>query len=223
MKKDIHPEYHEITVVMTDGTSYTTRSTWGKAGDTLKLVVLRSGDKLKLNVKLEAYDAEALGMNVFPDADEDANVQVFTLGKDEDADHDRMGEMESLREKLEQQFGDSKEHRQMAEEMQRKAMDAMADAQRQILEFKDGKLIVRSAKDLEGRLHDIYGDLDQQLGDFNPKELSGHLDEMDHRLGMLEERLDRQMDQMNRHMDRLSAMFERLMDRMDHDQDEDDD
>ena len=37
MKKDIHPEYHEITVVMTDGTSYQTRSTWGKPGDTLKL------------------------------------------------------------------------------------------------------------------------------------------------------------------------------------------
>ncbi len=37
MKKDIHPEYHEITVVMTDGTSYSTRSTWGSAGDTLKL------------------------------------------------------------------------------------------------------------------------------------------------------------------------------------------
>ena len=37
MKKDIHPEYHEITVVMTDGTTYQTRSTWGKAGDTLKL------------------------------------------------------------------------------------------------------------------------------------------------------------------------------------------
>ena len=37
MKKDIHPEYHEITVVMTDGTSYTTRSTWGSPGDTLKL------------------------------------------------------------------------------------------------------------------------------------------------------------------------------------------
>ncbi len=37
MKKDIHPDYHEITVVMTDGTTFTTRSTWGKAGDTLKL------------------------------------------------------------------------------------------------------------------------------------------------------------------------------------------
>jgi len=37
MKNDIHPDYHEITVQMTDGTSYTTRSTYGKAGDVLKL------------------------------------------------------------------------------------------------------------------------------------------------------------------------------------------
>ena len=37
MKKDIHPDYHEINVVLTDGTTYTTRSTWGKPGDTLKL------------------------------------------------------------------------------------------------------------------------------------------------------------------------------------------
>ena len=37
MKADIHPDYHEIKVVMTDGTEYTTRSTWGKAGDTLHL------------------------------------------------------------------------------------------------------------------------------------------------------------------------------------------
>ncbi len=39
MKKDIHPDYHEITVLMTDGTSYKTRSTYGKAGDTLHLEV----------------------------------------------------------------------------------------------------------------------------------------------------------------------------------------
>lgn len=37
MKKDIHPDYHEISVVMTDGTTYTTRSTYGKEGDTLRL------------------------------------------------------------------------------------------------------------------------------------------------------------------------------------------
>ncbi len=37
MKQDIHPDYHDITVKMTDGTTYQTRSTWGKAGDTLVL------------------------------------------------------------------------------------------------------------------------------------------------------------------------------------------
>jgi large subunit ribosomal protein L31 len=37
MKNEIHPDYHEITVEMTDGTTYTTRSTWGKPGDVLKL------------------------------------------------------------------------------------------------------------------------------------------------------------------------------------------
>ncbi len=37
MKKDIHPDYHEITVQMTDGTEYKTRSTYGKEGDTLRL------------------------------------------------------------------------------------------------------------------------------------------------------------------------------------------
>ena len=37
MKEGIHPEYHEITIVLTDGSSYKTRSTYGKAGDTLRL------------------------------------------------------------------------------------------------------------------------------------------------------------------------------------------
>jgi len=39
MKADIHPEYHEITIEMTDGTTYKTRSTWGKEGDVLKLEI----------------------------------------------------------------------------------------------------------------------------------------------------------------------------------------
>jgi large subunit ribosomal protein L31 len=37
MKADIHPDYHTIKVVMTDGTEYLTRSTWGKEGDTMNL------------------------------------------------------------------------------------------------------------------------------------------------------------------------------------------
>jgi large subunit ribosomal protein L31 len=37
MKAKIHPNYHEITVVMTDGTEFKTRSTYGKPGDSLRL------------------------------------------------------------------------------------------------------------------------------------------------------------------------------------------
>lgn len=39
MKNDIHPDYHTITVELTDGSSFTTRSTYGAEGDTLKLDV----------------------------------------------------------------------------------------------------------------------------------------------------------------------------------------
>jgi large subunit ribosomal protein L31 len=37
MKADTHPDYHTVKVVMTDGTEFTTRTTWGKEGDTLHL------------------------------------------------------------------------------------------------------------------------------------------------------------------------------------------
>jgi len=37
MKKDLHPDYHMITVQLTDGSTYQTRSTYGAEGDTLVL------------------------------------------------------------------------------------------------------------------------------------------------------------------------------------------
>ena len=39
MKADLHPDYHTIKVQMTDGTTFQTRSTWGKEGDTLVLEI----------------------------------------------------------------------------------------------------------------------------------------------------------------------------------------
>ena len=39
MKAEIHPDYHNITIVMTDGTKYQTRSTYGKEGDVINLDV----------------------------------------------------------------------------------------------------------------------------------------------------------------------------------------
>lgn len=39
MKEGIHPDYHVINIQMTDGTTYQTRSTWGKAGDNMLLEI----------------------------------------------------------------------------------------------------------------------------------------------------------------------------------------
>jgi len=37
MRQGIHPDYHTIKVVMTDGTEFETRSTWGSEGDVMQL------------------------------------------------------------------------------------------------------------------------------------------------------------------------------------------
>jgi len=37
VKKELHPDYHMITVKLTDGTTYETRSTYGSEGDILSL------------------------------------------------------------------------------------------------------------------------------------------------------------------------------------------
>ena len=37
MKKDLHPDYHPVTVVMTDGSEYMTRSCAGSSGDRINL------------------------------------------------------------------------------------------------------------------------------------------------------------------------------------------
>ena len=39
MQQGIHPDYHEITVKLTNGKTFKTRSTYGKEGDTLTLDV----------------------------------------------------------------------------------------------------------------------------------------------------------------------------------------
>ena len=37
MKKEGHPDYHFITVLLNDGSKYLTRSTWGSEGDVMTL------------------------------------------------------------------------------------------------------------------------------------------------------------------------------------------
>ena len=52
MKSEIHPNYHTIKVVMTDGSEFTTRTTWGKEGE----MSLSQANKEKTKVKLSASD-----------------------------------------------------------------------------------------------------------------------------------------------------------------------
>ncbi len=37
MKPGIHPEYHYVTIILTDGTEYRTRTCAGKEGDVMRL------------------------------------------------------------------------------------------------------------------------------------------------------------------------------------------
>ena len=39
MKADIHPDYHEIKIIMTDGSEYMTRSTYGEPGAVIRLEI----------------------------------------------------------------------------------------------------------------------------------------------------------------------------------------
>ena len=38
-KKNIHPETHSVNIVLSDGTSFSVKTVWGKEGDTMKLDV----------------------------------------------------------------------------------------------------------------------------------------------------------------------------------------
>ena len=38
-KKNIHPETHNVTITLSDGTNFTVNTVWGKEGDNMKLDV----------------------------------------------------------------------------------------------------------------------------------------------------------------------------------------
>ncbi len=69
-KAGIHPDYHMINVVMTDGTRYQTRSTYGKEGDTLTLdvdpkthPVWVGGVNLRKTGRLESFNNRFSGIS----------------------------------------------------------------------------------------------------------------------------------------------------------------
>ena len=94
MKKDTHPDYHIITVKMTDGSSFQTRSAWGEANGTLVLdidptthtawtgggqkILDRAGRVGKFNKKFEGFlgDSEKKDNSVESNSDKTASEKT---------------------------------------------------------------------------------------------------------------------------------------------------
>ncbi len=198
-------------------------------GDTIKLVVLRSGDEVKVEVELAKYDPQALGvissgldggqdtgwsMTITPEGD----TEVFNfLGelKDIQLSEQLEEKLMQVQERIRQQLLESREQRDLAQQMREKALDAMRDAERQMIEFRDGKLLIRSAHDIEERMDEFF---EGQVHDRFERLASTELyEEMEGRLEELEDRFDRQFDALSEQLDDLAEMFDELMEALESD------
>ncbi len=262
-------------ILSIDGSDFADGELLGKvlhkkeAGDELKLVVLRGGDKMKIAAKLAPYNAEKLGManvtvNVAPTTGDFEfpmpNQNFGAFGKDlnfvPELHEKLMGalkasglseeEIERVQAQLHEHIGElgqyfnskdgafgfriapdhpdhpaphaneeqlieiERHHAEMQEKLhaqaQRqqefaavardKARQAMREVERQVMEMRDGRLIVRNAEQMEGELAQLEA-----------------------RLNDIEARLDAQMSRFESQMDRIADMFDRLMDRLEVDED----
>src|ERR1700686_580327 len=95
MKKDLHPDYHEITVIMTDGSEFVTRSTYGKKGDKLHLdidpkthpawtgthrMVDRGGQLAKFNKRFSGLSGKKEEAAAAPAASNEPKIKLTTTG-----------------------------------------------------------------------------------------------------------------------------------------------
>jgi len=112
--------------------------------------------------------------------------------------------LEKLKRELKIQLDHLGQNQIHVERIQKNALEAMKGAERQMLELREGKLMVRDLAELK-----------HELARGAPEALHEHVDGLEHRLEGLEKRLDEQMERMDRQMDRLADMLERLMDRLD--------
>lgn len=119
---------------------------------------------------------------------------------------------------------DEDKRRFIIDRMQMKAEQAMQDAERMTMEFKDGQLLLKrhveglelkgleglqSLEGLEGKLHEMAEKLHGSMPEIEA--------ELDGRLGELEERLNELESVLDSRMESLTGLIERLIDRLDED------
>ncbi|PCI09094.1 hypothetical protein COB72_07055 [bacterium] len=198
------------------------------AGDIMKLIVLRSGEKLKIKVELAEYNAKELGTSsnggkIYYDDQEGyeeirekieatrnhaKNIEFELLTKLEDGEfgHMQKGHLANLKVQLHDHLAKAADKHLISVKLHAQALDAMKVAERQLVEFQDGRLTVRSFPGVTGRI--------QHIDRFLPQAMNSHMDGMEARFSALESRIDHQIDEMGEQMDRLMNMFDRLMDRL---------
>jgi len=205
------------------------------AGDIMKLVVIRNGDQKKIKVKLAAYDAKALGndkekdVRLFPQninaprlPGAPGTPKMIELKILDELENGKFGhiqglEIEKLRESLHRQLEEAGIQGEMIIDVQGKAMDAMRHAERQMVEFRDGKLFVGSREKLDGSLLHLQHELHEQMGGFNMEALHEQLSELDERLEEIEEVLEEELEEMSETIEDLMEMFEDLMEALEDD------
>jgi hypothetical protein len=154
--------------------------------------------------KIQAQLHEQLGDlgNRFFFSNDDDNHFEFAITPHAEHEHKEHEIIELEREHMHQQEQAQRQrievvrNLELAELAKDKARQAMRDAERQIMEMRDGRLIVRSADQMQGGM-----------------------EELEARLAKLESRLESQMEQFESQMDRMADLFERLMDRLEEDRD----
>lgn len=225
-------------------------------GDTLKLVVLRGGEKVKVSAQLAAYSAEELGeitsitisrgdlitpavppaprggqwlgADVLPQIHEQltqalnsAGLSADEIAKVHEQLQTQMGQIRSRffssdaggslefspegeaehrdlkieREHAERGRFESSQPLALAEQAKDKARQAMRDAERQIMEMRDGRLIVRSAQRVENQM----GAMEDRIASLESR---------------LESQLESQMERFESQMERMSDLFERMFERL---------
>ncbi|MEM9372658.1 MAG: PDZ domain-containing protein [Planctomycetota bacterium] len=194
-------------------------------GDELKMFVLRGGKKIGLVAELAAFDAKALGRTAwiadsaddrFPGLvsppDVDNQIQVWV---------DRDGELELLERNRREQLEDMRRGRVDRsideEEMRSKIAEAMREAERRVLELRDGRLFVREADEAARRAAEHIARLEERLVQEMPEiqeELEDRFEMIEERFDEIERRFERQAERLGDRMERLTDLMEMLADRM---------
>jgi len=138
--------------------------------------------------QIENEIIEALDQDLWSSFGQNGQGNIFTFSTDDD------------NKGLKQRFP--------IESMQRKAEQAMRDAERLTLQYKDGQLLLkRHAEGLEQKIQELNEQVHESLPEIE-SQLQGRLVELEARLNDLESSIDSQMNS-------LSGLIERLIDRLD--------